>query len=258
MTRVELEELLSAYMDGELSPQNMKKVETLVKTNAQAKSILDGYLSVRKAIQHEAKALKYKAPAGFASGVLAAIDPPCIRHTRPIQDKVISRWSNPRIFAYPLAILVCALLIGIIYRPDTSDTTPPIAQRTLVSEQLTISSSIDTRQQDEPIIYPPLPGDAGTIFLSEKPVQPEKTDLKLVCRAENTVSVSTLFTRVFATHNIVSNRSTLGGHVVYEISVTPDTLREILEEFQANSVEITGNTEDLGTKEPIKVCFQVE
>ena len=252
MTRVELEELLSAYMDGELSPQGMKKVEALVKTNAQAKSILDDYMSVRQAIQHEAKALQYKVPADFAAGVLTAIAPPCTRHTRPHREKVVSRWSNPRIFAYPLVVLVCALLIGVFYRSDTSDTTPRIAQHVPSGGPLVISSL------EEPIIPPPLSADDITLSQAEISALPEKMDLRLVCRVENPVLVSTLFTRVFAKHNVVSNRSTSGGSVVYVISVTPDTLREILEEFQANSVEITGDAENLGTKEAVKVFFQVE
>ena len=257
MTRAELEQLLSAYMDGELSPQEMKKAEALVKTNAQAKSILDDYLFVRKAIQHEAKTLQYKVPTDFAAGVLTTIDA-AVQPSKPFKsdrytrNETISRWSNPRIFTYPLVILVCALLIGVFYRSDTSDTTPPIARSGSISGQLTISSP------DETIIPPPLADSGGTLSLLEKPVQPERTDLKLVCRTENTASVSTLFTRVFAKYNVVSNRSTSGGNVVYEISVTPETLRAILEEFQANSIEITGDTENLGVEKPVKVFFLVE
>ena len=247
MTRAELEQLLSAYMDGELSPQEMKKAEALVKTNAQAKSILDGYLSVRKAIQQEAKAAQYKVPAGFAARVLAAtVQSPqafeSTRYTEHIQEGV-SRWKNPRIFAYPLVVLVCALLINVFYRTDTSNTIPPVA----------------IERSDEPVIYAPLSEGAGTVSRPEIVALPEKTELTLVCRVENTASVSTLFTRVFAKYEVLWTRSTTGADAtVYEISVTPETLREILEEFRANSMEIVGDIKDLVVEEPVKVFFQVE
>jgi len=79
---------------------------------------------------------------------------------------------------------------------------------------------------------------------------------------ENMVSVSTLFTRVFAKYEVPWTKSTSGiGIAVYEISVTPVTLRKILDEFQADSVEITGDTDDWSGKEPtesIKVFFRME
>jgi len=258
---MELEELLSAYVDNELSPQNRKKVEALVKTDAQAKSILDGYMFVRKVLQREAKSLRYKVPTGFAARVLAAIDAQAPRSKTfgSVRYGILSRLRNPRMIAYPLAVLICALLIGIFYRPadqQTADGRRQTAVQTADGGQQTADSS----QQAESIIPPPLSEGAGTVSQSEIPAQPEVTDIKLVCRVKDTASASMVFVRVFAKHEVPSTRSTSGSTntVVYEISVTPDTLRIILDDLRANSVEITGKTDDLSTEKPVKVFFQIE
>ncbi|MCL2305207.1 MAG: hypothetical protein FWC43_07680 [Planctomycetaceae bacterium] len=257
MTRTELEEILSAYLDDELSPQNKKKVEALVETNAQAKSILEGYISVRKAIQRGANTLQHKVPAGFTASVLASIDAatPQSKVFESTRYKTLARWKNPRVFAWPLVILICALFVGVFYRPHTSDTTSSIAQNKQDYEKPTISPSVE----EEPNIPAPLSGEAGSVSQPEISVQPEKTDIRFVCRVENaTTDFKTLFNRVFAKHKVVSNCLTSEVGTVYEITVTPETLRKILEDFRANSVEIPDETENFGTEKPVKVFFQVE
>ena len=252
MTRVELEELLSAYMDGELSPPTMKKVDALVKTDAQAKSILDGYLSVRAAIQRQADT--YQVPVGFTASVLAAIDATAPQSKRfgGVRYETASRWRNPRIFAYPLVVLVCALFIGLFYRSERPDSPPgrtPFAQNT------------EQPQPDETRIPPPLSLGAGPVAPSDISARPEvPQDLKFVCHVENMASVSTLFPQIFANYDVDWKKSTSGptNTVVYEISVRPETLRNILEEFQAHPMEITGETANIGTEHSIKVFFQVE
>ena len=279
MKRTELEELLSAYIDDELSPEKKKKVEALVKTNAQAKSILDDYMSVRKAFQRESGSLRHKAPADLTTKVLAAIDAqtPQPKTFESVRYKTVSRWSNPRIFAYPLAILICALFIGIFYRPDgqtggerqTADggrqnTEPGHTEPGHIVPGDTTNgveqTAVGIVQPGESIIPPPLSADGGTIPQSEIPVKPANIDLRFTCRVENTTSVSTIFAKVFAKYEVASTKSTSGpaNTVVYEISVTSETLLKILADLRTNSVEISGNTEDLSTEKPVKVFFQVE
>ena len=259
MNQIELEELLSAYMDGELSPQNKKKVEALVKTNAQAKSILRGYLSVRQAIQQQAGSLQHKVPAGFTTNVLAAIDattPPLkafesTRYETPSETTV--RWKNPRIYAYPLAVLICALFIGLVYRP-TSD----VRRQTADGRQPTVGQTADNGQSDEAIIPAPLAGDAGTLSQSVSPLQPKASeDLKFLCQAENATSAATIFARVFAKHEVPWKSTSGTNTVVYEISVSSEMLRKILDDLRASSVKIAGETENLSTEMPGKVFFQV-
>jgi hypothetical protein len=259
MNRTEIEELLSAYMDDELSPQNKAKVEVLVKTNPQAKSILDGYLFVRRAIQQESSSFQYNAPAGFTVQVLATIDAQ-ETPSKAFQGTMygtVSRWSNPRIFAHPLAVLICAVLIGLFYRDVTTDTPVTVSQNTPSLGPATISVPGEL----EPVVPAPLAGSGGAISQEDIPAQPEKP-FKFICRAdsraENATSVSTVFPQVFAKHEIPWTKSTSGTANTYEISVSSETLLKILDDLRENFVEVTGKAEDLSTETPLKVFFQVE
>ena len=258
MNQIELEELLSAYMDGELSPQNKKKVEALLKTDSQAKSILRGYLAVRKAMTGT---LQHQVPAGFTTKVLAAIDattppPKAFESTRyETLSETPVRWKNPRIYAYPLAVLICALLIGIFHRPDNRREG---GRQTADGRQPTVGQTVDNGQPDEMIIPAPLAGDAGTLSPSASPIQPEVLeDLKFLCKVENAASASTIFARVFAKHEVPWKSTSGTETVVYEISVSSEMLRKILADLRTNSVNIAGETENLGTEIPDKVFFHV-
>ena len=262
MDRIELEKLISAYIDDELSPQNKTKVEALVKTNAQAKSILDDYLTVRTAIQQGMKRSNWKTPTDFTGKVLAAINAnaaPAQTYEAPRYDVaqsssgLLSRLKNRRVFAYPLIVLFCALLLNFLSpNQETQNTPTAIAHKGEPSETPVMTAN------NSPEIQAPLSGDAGTISDPPKVVNPQ--DMKVVCRVENLSAAATVFPQIFAKHDVNWTKSTSGpaDTVIYEISVTHDTVQKILADFKARRIEITKTPDTTSNAGTFKLRFQVE
>ena len=268
MDRVELEKLISAYVDDDLSPQNKTKVEALVKTNAQAKSILDSYLAVRTAIQQGMKLSKLKTPSGFSDRVLAAIDAnvaPSQTYEAPRYDvaqsssRLLSRLKNHRIFAYPLIVLFCALLLNFL-NPNPESQNPPqiVAHSGGHSETPVMTADNSPDKNGLSDIQSPLSGDAGTVSEPVKIVTPQ--DMKIVCRVENFSAAATVFPQIFAKHDVNWTKSTSGpaDTVIYEISVTHDTVQKILADFKARRIEITKVPDTTSNPGTFKLRFQVE
>ena len=268
MDRTELEKLISDYIDDELSPQNKTKVEALVKTNAQAKSILDDYLAVRTAIQQGVKRSNWKTPADFSGKVLAAINanvPPAQAYEVPRYDVaqsssgLLSRLKNRRVFAYPLIVLFCALLLNFLNpNPETQNTPQIIAHKGGASETPVMTADNSPDENVLPGIQSPLAGDAGTVDEPGKIVTPQ--DMKVVCQVENLSAAATVFPQVFAKHDVNWTKSTSGpaDTVIYEISVTHDTVQKILADFKARRIEITKTPDTTSNAGTFKLRFQVE
>ncbi|MGL6196234.1 MAG: anti-sigma factor family protein [Thermoguttaceae bacterium] len=144
MNRSELEELISAYIDNELSPPGRKKVESLVRSNSQAKAILDEYLAVRKFVKFGAENVNYSVPVNFSKSVMQAIEKQTATSEKVVAGEknvfaaspknsvyslysqngngFISRLRNVRIFTYPLIIVFVALMVSYFGSRDKSQT----------------------------------------------------------------------------------------------------------------------------------------
>ncbi len=281
MERVKLEELISAYIDDELAPPLKAKVEVLVRDNAQARDIMDGYLSVRTAFERSGSSSISRAPSDMLSRVRAAIEAKSPRPSKspslqydaiPGVSHFVNRLKNPRIYAYPLAVLICAILIGIFHRSPTptGETTPiarnnPIHETPVLTEDSTpentpdISPRTPTISPKNTIIPAPLSADAGAAKRSEETVSAKER--VILCKVENMATVMKIFPQTFAKYDVSWTQSTSGATnmVVFDVTVTPEILKSILEDFTARKIQWTEETRsEENTSDAVKVRFQIE
>lgn len=244
MKREQIEELISAYLDNELSPPNRAKVETLVRSDLQAKEILQGYLLVRKAFQNQIQVSKnVKAPPTVARALWNSVDAAApaatVSTTEYSQSPApwnISRLKNPRIYAYPLAVIVCALLIGLYTKNNETQQ----ADNSPLPNPGQVAVLTDPSDSTE---HAPMSSDSSwATKIIQAPV--DHDNILVVCQVESAAKMNTVFPKLFAAHSVGQwNNSTSGkGTTVYEINVSLKTFRAILNDFPKNEIEITGDT----------------
>lgn len=263
-----MEELISAYIDNELSPQNRAKVESLVRHDVQAKNILQGYLLVRKTFKNLAP---QKAPQNLCASVLSAIDTAqpanaCAQNMERNDDLrrpvfwSFDRFKNPRIYAYPLAVLICAVFIGIYSHntqppgnspsdgPNTVAVLPPDAKNSEAKIHAPMSSKSTWETQ---IVQAPSEFDRLTVN----------------CRVKTTSKMNTVFPQLFAAESVTWSKFTSGkSTTVYETQMNVKTLRSLLNEFSQKEIEMTDETvesllekwKNVPESKEIKVLFSVE
>ncbi len=277
MKRSELEQLISEYIDNELSPQHREKVEGFIRTNAQAKQIYDEYIEIRSSIQNEMRISQQSLPANFGQIVLQSIDRAEAATSKTVSTSLrkplyayANRLKNPRLFAYPLAVLVVALIVGVFYRVEepvgNHNPNAQIAKETQLHGDSFDSVRSDNLNSSTEIVASENPNDAkakedkedsektweqqivrapmsnNQQLKSDKSTEKAPSDFQITCQIKDAALKNTLLPKLFLKEGVAWKQSTDGSSaVVYEIKVGRakfDTLLQNLSENESQSVEI--------------------
>lgn len=130
MTDIPHEDLISAYLDGELSPQEQQQVEELLTINAQARALLDELRAMRQALQslprrsvgadlapavlrRAERAMLARKPAAHVIPPSQTVSPP----TQPTQRTLRLPGTSWRSWGWAGAAIAAALLLTILLPP---------------------------------------------------------------------------------------------------------------------------------------------
>lgn len=280
MKREELEILISAYVDDELSPEKKADVEALVRSDSLAREIRDEYMNVRNVFQSCAKAMRQSVPADFSKQVLQVIDRsadtrPTVRSGEPYSASAANSWrerirDNPRILAYPVLVLCIALLLTVSNRNSEEKIAVNDPGQTVPSGG-TLEPIPGESDENLPAFIPKTPlGDIEKTTLGTNPnVLPKSKNLVIICKIAKDKQNPTFFPNLFAQHGVEGWTQRTGGiatgaNSVYEAKIVRDTLQSIINELKENNVsvqiQIVEKTVDElpETGEPIKTRFQIE
>ena len=289
MKREELEELVSAYIDNELPEQKMLKVESLVRSDAQAKKIHDDFISIRNVFQTDLKRPKPPLPPRFAKGVIQAIN---IRESQNISTGKfepvplagvklfdMKRLANPRIYAFPIAAVLVVICLSLMNEQDNPQTpsagASKVAQNTVAPVEkdpvVVAPPSLDTETQAIPSLmndpnyttFSPL---AGPMPIQGDVKITHHTDgLTVVCQIDKSDARSSLFPKLFADQKVDWKKITAGNtnSIVYEVNIDADQFKDILKKMSIFNIKLVNySTEQILDKfhesDSDSVRFQVE
>lgn len=142
------EELLSAYLDGEVSPGEREQVQQLLQNQPEIQAQLDQLIVVRDQL----RALpRQKAPDDFVSSILDRVELSQIENSSKLspasQETANSSFRLSQLGRRPLAAVVAVLLIGItlVYQLNTSD--EQTENSAFIADTAAHSSSIEFAEQ---------------------------------------------------------------------------------------------------------------
>lgn len=235
MNTAQLEQLISGYIDDELSRSERERAEALLQNDPRAAKIKSDYLAIRNLF------LKRKAvvlPRGFSRSVMNEIKRLPSPRRKSSLWSVPKRLSNVRVWAFPVAAVSIALFLTFFTQRAPKIGLPELAQ-----------NIIPAQSEMKPPVWiapPPMPGIITvTEQLSPQEMQQKSLDLLIVkgadfrCRQNvnstvsfGSVSFENRLLILLSERKIHWQKSTLAesAHSVYEISASVEVLLPLLQD----------------------------
>jgi hypothetical protein len=246
-------ELLSAYLDGELTPAEQAQAEQLLAGSASARRMLDELRSLSSALQslpqhklHDdlsEKVLQVAAKRKTADDDVdhsARPAAPGRAFSRPMGRQIAERFKdNPRLVVWPAVILTVAVLL-MVFNPDQRGSNRPIALAPNAKNHSSLSDDPNravVQTDDHPAIHAPetVADRTGHSHLVPKgnpgdlPKSPVATSLSGLVVIQCQVSRETLaqqdYRKIFDANNVALPDKSAGEM----LHATPSELAEVAE-----------------------------
>ncbi|MCL2622388.1 MAG: RseA family anti-sigma factor [Planctomycetaceae bacterium] len=191
MNRLQLEQLISAYFDDELSPKRKLEVKNLLQSDPAAQKLYDEFVAIRDEIR---RTQRRNLPHDFQKQLFDRIDRDTVKvsekhveqntsvdftipvHaetqaqwqrcepiaiTNPRRSELLTRLTNPRVWVAPTVALVCCLILFavVLYRDNQNIAQIP-PENPFVVEPFVVEPSESPFRMDVP---PPSLPDSGSI-----------------------------------------------------------------------------------------------
>ena len=178
MNNVPDNELLSAYLDGEVTAEQQAEVERLLAENPAARQLLDELRALSSTLQEMPR---YAVPEDLSQQVLRRAErkilteaPPPAAAIEPARP-ILRRLMNPRVWAYPALAVAVALIFMVFQKlPEDKSTPQQIALTTDTGEDSATESAFNAA---EPVAEEESPAEESPAEESEEPFV-EKREMK--------------------------------------------------------------------------------
>ena len=234
-----IEQLVNDYLDRELPEDEAARVEELLRNDPLAKQIYDDLLSLRHAIQslpQKRLPRKFQADLFRKIAELPAETSAIMPVTPPEKWYSFSSFrkhlANPRVWTYPLVVLLVASAL-LLHDRSQNGSTPPDSQVAVHQPETDVSDP------ENYVFHPPLSQENP---LSDTQQSASNSSVIMIsCRLTTDAKKNQYMPRLFANQGIASITRESGNSTItiYEIEVSQEQLKNLLEIMNSDKVSVS-------------------